>query len=234
MGNKREIRQQNQTILLSVAGGIGAVALALFAVYASAHPRVGYGLLGVGIICAVAVPIIAVLYTVRSDTRDTEVSERERALKMLVELVYGLLKIDEDHDLRVTVLGVNKARDPHILEQKVRYSGKSHVLSNSTMTVQQGLAGQVYRKRPPSAVRTDVAAGKFHDTMIDLGFSLDEAKRFTERGNYCCAPIVNGEQEVIAVLCLDAKHPNVFGDNHVETVQWLSLFFSRLLAEGTE
>jgi putative methionine-R-sulfoxide reductase with GAF domain len=95
------------------------------------------------------------------------------------------------------------------------------------MQITQGCAGRCYRKKC-IIVQEDVQ--DFVATMKDLGFEEAEAKQFNiDRKNYACIPVMDTQDNVLAVLSLDAREPNVYDARRVEIAEKFTPFFARLL-----
>jgi hypothetical protein len=225
----REIRQRHIIVLSSVTNFLGTAALAVAGWYGwSDYDRNAIILLGVGVLFLAVTPAAISLFTVRSEARSAEIQERHRALAMFTEITHSLFKMADAHDLRVTLMGVNKNHNPPILEQIVRCTNKGQqTTGSSTMTISQGVAGRCYRE--PRIATANFAVGDFVQHMVDLGFTKQEARQFERRGAYLCAPIVGPGGEVIAVLSMDAKNPNVFQPDHTEIAEWVTPFFAKFL-----
>lgn len=153
-------------------------------------------------------------------------AHRDRALHTLTDLCSFLLELPDGVDPRVTLLAVDttyKTPTLHAIARCAREDG----IPTSTMTIHQGVAGKCYRKRKV-VVQHEVP--DFLATMRDLGFTDDEAKQFKpDRQSYACVPIVDANNDVLAVLSLDANQPNVYDPAHVELAENIAPFFARLL-----
>jgi hypothetical protein len=228
----REIRQRTLTVWSAVASGVGGVAFTLAGTYLGTHRNAALGLLAVGVICAVATPLITGLWDIRAEATSAKLEERENALATLVELTHQLCELDEPCDLRVTLMEVRRNFDPPRLMQIVRCgcSGRQNV-GESWMTIQQGVAGFSLRKMDGKveSLVVNIDTGDFINQMVQFGFTHEQAKLFKERGSYLCAPIVNSMGEGIGVLCLDTKERDSFKPEHSGVAERLTPFFSRFL-----
>jgi GAF domain-containing protein len=186
----------------------------------------GIALGGFGLTCLALPPVISHVFEVQYSA----VRQRDHALSTLTALTFQCLELnDEAYDLRVTLLKVDTSSTPPRLVQVTRSTRTMQTPGTTFMTIHQGLAGRCYRHAPPS-IKMEPDVENFLDYMIDLGFQEEEALKFQrDRKTYLCAPIVDAAGHVIAVLCLDAKIPNVFGDIHIGIVEMVSPFFARLL-----
>ncbi|MCU1266349.1 MAG: hypothetical protein JWM21_2667 [Acidobacteria bacterium] len=160
-----------------------------------------------------------------------EIAEaRHRAIEMLCDVVYRFLKIDEVHGLRVTLLEVDNSSEVAVLRQVARCQpGGPCQLSESSMTIHQGVAGRCYRKIASAIV--NVPPGEFIPSMLDLGFLHDEAKMLEARGSYLCCPVVNERKDVLGVLSLDALHPGAFDADKEAIAQQVTPLFVQWLTD---
>ncbi len=137
------------------------------------------------------------LLQVQSEAVSARLQERLRALSLFTEITYSFLELSEEHDLRATLMEVDKSTDPYRLVQIARCTSDGEVkVGDHSMTIHQGVAGRCYRKR--NRVIFNVGSGEFRQHMVDLGFPEEEAGQFKERGAYVCSPVIAGG-EVIAV-----------------------------------
>lgn len=226
----REIGQHKLTAISAVANTVGGVAFALFGARIPSHYTAAIGELVIGAVGVLATPVVTTLFKVRSEAAAVRLGERRRALGMFAEFAYKLVELDPEHDLRVTLLEVDKSSTPYRLIQTVRYTCDGQVAPDDTsMYIHQGVAGRCYRTN--KNVTFNFSGGDFMQHMVDLGFPEDEARRFRQRGAFLCSPVaVAGE--VLAVLSIDAKTPEVFTPEHTAAVERLTPFFARLLIES--
>lgn len=224
----REIRQQTITVLSGAATLLGTGALALAGWYGwGDYNRKGIALLVVGVLLACA-PVAKDLLTIRSEARLAEEKEQKRALSVLMEITHSLFKMNKQDDLRVTLLLVDKERDPARLLQIARHENTGPKdPGSSSMNINQGVAGQCYREE--SVVTVLVAAGDFDRHMVDLGFTKRQARQFEKRGAYLCAPVFDGMGQVIAVLSMDIKTNGAFTVEHNDVAEWVTPFFAKSL-----
>jgi len=227
----REIRQKHIAILSSVANLLGTAALALAGWYGwGDYNRTAIILMVIGVILLSLTPLATALLTIESETLTAVLLERTRSLAMFTEFTHGLFKLREADDLRITLLVVDRTHEPPILRQQVRCTNTGQKLAGtSTMTIQQGIAGKCFRDVGVAAV--NFTGGDFIQHMVDLGFTRQEAKQFERRGAYLCVPIVDSVGEVIAVLSVDVKAPNVLTPDHTEIAEWVTPFFAKYLTQ---
>ncbi|MCU1244629.1 MAG: hypothetical protein JWN02_539 [Acidobacteria bacterium] len=175
----------------------------------------------------IAVPQI-VIHTRR--LRRGGIRQRDEALATLTDLCLRLLELPEDVDPRVTILLVNQDYRRPTLQAVARSCAKERSVPKSTMEVTQGVAGLCYR-RQSIVVQEDVP--DFMATMKDLGFEEQDAKQFKmDRKNYACIPVMDSTNNVLAVLSLDAREPNVYDAARVELAEKFTPFFARLLTSS--
>ena len=189
-------------------------------------------LMVVGVVLLTLAPLAFGLFTVRTEALAAELQERARALDLFAELTHSLFnfKMAKGDDLRITLLEVDKLAHPPILKQRARCTNSGvKPAGTSTMTIHQGVAGKCYRGVGIAAASFEVEA--FIEHMVDLGFTKQDAQQFERRGAYLCAPIVDSVGEVIAVLSMDAKTPNVFKPSHTEVAEWVTPFFAKYLTQ---
>jgi hypothetical protein len=213
-------------------GALGIVAATLGGTLLLLHLWTGVALLGVGGILVMVTPVVTAFSEIKAETLTTKLHEREQALSTLVELTHQLCEIDEKHDVRVTLLEIDRSIDPPQLKQLARCSPSGRQsASKSSMTIQQGVAGLALRKMDGKAasLTVNVEAGTFIEQMVNFGFTREQAQQFKERGSYLCTPIVNSVGEGIAVLSLDAKDENVFKPEHTVITERVTPFFTRFL-----
>lgn len=220
----RRIWQRHLTLWTALANTLGAVGLALFGGLISSQTGIAISCLILGAAFLTFTPVLTKRVRIRHE-------EQLRALTLFAELTHVLIKIDKEHDPRVTVLVVDTSKKPTLLVQVARFDSEGHQTpSNSSMTMHQGVAGRCYREGRVFAV--DFAADRdFTSQMLKWGFTKPEAQEFRERGAFLCAPIFGANDEVIGVLSIDAKTQGVFASEHTDVAERLTPFFGRLLTE---
>lgn len=227
----RGIKQRKLQAISIASNGVGAIAFTLLGLKIPDNTKILIGEFVVGLLGVLVTPLVTSFMQVEAEAVSAALTERRRALALFAEIAHKLIELDPNHDLRVSLLEVDTSSNPPMLRQLVRCTCKGKVAPGDTgMTIQQGVAGRCYRNR--KNVTFNVTAGSdFVQHMLDLGFPDKEAKQFKERGAYLCSPIFDGNDEVIAVLSLDTKTPDVFTPNHTETTEWLTPFFSKFLTQ---
>lgn len=229
----RGIKQRKLQGISIVSNAVGAIAFTLFGVKIPDNAKILIGEFVVGLLGILVTPLVTSFMQVEVEAVSAALTERRRALGLFVEIAHKLMELDSSHELRVTLLEVDKNSNPPMLRQLVRCTDKGKVAPGDTgMTIQQGVAGRCYRNRKNVTFNVTAGSGSdFVQHMLDLGFPDKEAKQFKERGAYLCSPIFDGNDEVIAVLSLDTKTPDAFTPNHTETTEWLTPFFSKFLTQ---
>src|SRR5258707_6418115 len=148
----REIRQRTLALISAAAATTSGTALAAGGGFVTVHFRTGLSLLIGGAIVAL---VPAVLLTF-SDIRHARIEERRRALRCFVELTHQLIKMDKEHELRVTLLEVDTSKNPHLLRQVARFtSDGARPAGKTIMSIQQGAAGRCYNKGKNVIVNLD-------------------------------------------------------------------------------
>lgn len=230
----RGIRQRKLQAISIASNGIGAIAFTLFGVKIPDNTKIAIAEFVIGFLGVLVTPLVLSVVQVEAEAVSVALKERRRALGLFAEIAHRLMELDKSHDLRVTLLELDKDANPPVLRQLVRCTCQGKASAGDTsMTIQQGVAGRCYRNR--KNVTFNVPPGSdFVQHMLDLGFPDKEARQFTERGAYLCSPVFDGNNEVIAVLSLDTKTPHTFTPDHTETTEWLTPFFSKFLTEPEE
>lgn len=234
----REIKQRNLALVEAVLSVLGVTALGLSGWYDwGDYDYAAVLLLVVGVILVGANPIMAGYVKVQSEATAARLDERGEALACLVDLTHAIFdtdKMPKSAQLRVTLLEVDDQWDPSVLNQRARCenSGRREP-SKHGMTEHQGVAGETCRRKESLVV--DVQVEQFHDAMLKMGFSPDEAKAFDPRAQYLCTPIMDSVGRVIAVLSLDSKEPGVFDKElDIQRAERITPFFSRFLTADKE
>jgi len=229
----REIGQKQIVALSSVTNFLGTAALAIGGWYGwSDFNRKAVALIISGVALQTLAPLAFGYFSIRTEALAARLQERARALDLFAELTHSLFnkKLAKNDDLRITLLEVDTSSNPPILRQRARCTNSGvKTPGTSTMTIQQGVAGKCFRGLGIAAANFEVE--DFDDHMVDLGFTKQEAKQFERRGAYLCAPIVDSAGQVIAVLSMDAKNPNVFKPSHTEVAEWVTPFFAKYLTQ---
>jgi GAF domain-containing protein len=210
--------------VLIICSVVGAALMAGASFYGCAWEPTATGIVLIAAGCAfIAVPQI-VLHAGR--IRAHGLAHRDRALQTLTDLTSLLLELPESIDPRVTLLTVDTSYKTPTLHAVAR-SAKGDGIPSSAMTIHEGVAGKCYR-RGEVVVQHEVP--DFLSTMRDLGFTDEEARQFKpDRQSYACVPVMDGSNNVLAVLSLDANRPNAYDPPHVEVAENIAPFFARLL-----
>lgn len=226
----REIKQERLTLWSAIANGASGIALPVGGALVFVHFWRGVACLVGGLLSAVISPVLIASVTVKSEAEIAKTEERKKALATFVGFIHRMIDVDKRHDLRVTLLDVDRGSDPLRLRQVARCTCKGSMKPGETsMYVSQGVAGRCYQT--VKNVNVSFPDGDFVERMLEFGFSEKEARQFQPRRSYLCSPIVDGNKDVIGVLALDAIDPNVFTPIHVEATEWITPFFAGFLTE---
>lgn len=146
-------------------------------------------------------------------------------LTALTESTFRQFSINQEFKPRLTVFALDYNSSQPKLVQVARYSWEGAAIGSASISLHQGVAGRSLRELK-SILVDDV-----NSAALDLGFSVDEAKRFNaEVASVVCIPIIGAASQAIGVLALDVIASKVLGSEHVEVLEAASPLFSSLLA----
>jgi hypothetical protein len=231
---EKGLGQKTVVVLAALANGVALAAFAFFSVEVNSNVWIAVTCLILGIAGGVVAPIFTGFGGVHREEISAKLNERKRAIKMFTEVTHGLFKLDKDHKLRVTLLEIDKSTQPPRFIQRARCECDGpKPPSKTTMSTHQGVAGRAYREQKLFTVNFN--EGDFIQQMLAWGFEKAEAEKFeADRAAFLCSPIFDAEDQVIGVLSLDAKTPNVFLPEHNEIAEWVTPFFARFLSEPAQ
>jgi len=228
---EKRLGQKTLVVLVALSNGVALAAFAFFGAEIAVHFWTAVACFVLGVLGGVIAPILAGLGGVHKEEISATMHERQRAIKMFTEVTHGLFKVEKDHGLRVTLLEIDKSTVPHKFIQRARCECDGpKAPSKTTMSTQQGVAGRSYREQKLFTVNFN--EGNFIEQMLAWGFERAEAEKFEkDRAAFLCSPIFDADDQVIGILSLDAKTPNVFLPEHNEIAEWVTPFFARFLSE---
>jgi GAF domain-containing protein len=159
--------------------------------------------------------------------------ELKQEISMLLYLIHRMLRLNESHHLRATLFRVNYNYRPPRLEAIARRTSEGEEISRASMMIHQGIAGRVYREGHFFIISIPDNED-FVLNSLKWGFTKEESLNFrSDRRSFLCAPILGTNGDVIAVLCLDAKTPDVFKTEHTEILEIFLPLFAAILT-GSE
>jgi hypothetical protein len=153
------------------------------------------------------------------------------SIRLVLDLLIKLLSRRAERNLRATLFLVDFTPSPPTLKQFVRVTQLGGVTTTATsMTVHQGVAGLAYRQEKTALFNV---VGDPLSSALELGFTLEEARRFTtDIRSILCVPIHSElGAKIVGVLCLDDNTPKAFSPEDSELVEFMTPFISQILSK---